>query len=295
MKNYNKILTSLDMNSLDDLLVDYTLKMASCFDTKIIYGAHVIPVLTIPNFIKLDPSNYFLPVAPAVEKIREQVFQEIRSKVGDRDLGIKVKIHEGRPFSKLMVMTKEVQPGLLIFGKKAKTEGSGITAKRVAHNTDADVLIVPEGASLDLKKILVPIDFSENSYRALEMTKQLLGRLNLPQIVDTIHLADTGVLSEYKIFKGDEKHATILKKQAYENYERFIRQYGLKNESINFNLETINNENIANVLLQYAQTHDYDMIVLGARGHSYFDNFVFGSVAETILDLTHKIPVLIIR
>lgn len=295
MKKYNKILTTLDMSKLDDMLVDYTLKMAKYLDAKTIYGAHIIPVILIPNFIKLDPDNFFLPTAPAVEKIREKVFNEIKTKSGDRDLSIQIKIEEGRPFAKLMKMVNEVKPDLLIFGKKEKSEGSGITSKRVAHNADADLLLVPESADLDIQKIIVPIDFSENSYRAIQVVQALKAAMKLNGKIDLLHVLDASVVEKYSSYQIYEELSSLLPKVADQQYQKFIQEYDLDESNFNLIFQLTEGENIANALLEFAQREEYQLIVMGARGHSYFNNFVFGSVAETLIELTHELPIMIIR
>ncbi len=295
MKEYKKILTTLDMSELDDLLVDYTLKMAKYLDAKTIYGAHIIPVILIPNFIKLDPSNYFLPTAPAVEKIREKVFNEIKTKSGETDLSIHIKIEEGRPFAKLMKMVNDVKPELLIFGKKEKSEGSGITSKRVAHNAEADLLLVPQSADLNIQKIIVPVDFSENSHRAIQVVQQLKKAMKLNGKIDLVHVLDASVVEQYASYKIYEELNTLLPKVANQQFQKFINQYGLDESNFNLIYKMTEGGNIANTLLEFAEQEDYQLIVMGAKGHSYFSNFVFGSVAETLIDLTHELPIMIIR
>lgn len=295
MKKYKKILTTLDMSELDDLMVDYTLKMAKYLDAKTIYGAHIIPVILIPNFIKLDPNNSFLPTAPAVEKIREKVFNEIKTKSGETDLSIHIKIEEGRPFAKLMKMVSDVKPDLLIFGKKEKSEGSGITSKRVAHNANADLLLVPQSADLDIQKILVPIDFSENSYRAIQVVQQLKEAMKLNGKIDLVHVLDASVVERYSSYQIYEELSTLLPKIADQQYQKFLNQYDLDESNFNLVFQMTEGENIANALLEFAEKENYQLIVMGAKGHSYFNNFVFGSVAETLIDLTHKLPIMIIR
>ncbi len=283
------------MSELDEVLVDYTLKMAKYLDAKIIYGAHIIPVILIPNFIKLDPSNFFFPTAPAVEKIREKVFNEIKTKSKDSDLSIHIKIEEGRPFAKLMKMVNEVKPDLLVFGKKEKSEGSGITVKRVAHNADADLLLVPQSAKLDIQKMIVPIDFSENSYRAIQVVQQLKKAMKLNGKIDLLHVLDASVVEQYSSYQIYEKLSSLLPKIADQQYQKFINQYGLDESNFNLIFQMTEGGNIANTLLEFALKEDYQLIVMGAKGHSYFNNFVFGSVAETLIDLTHQLPIMIIR
>ena len=295
MKKYSKIMTALDLSEFDNLLVPFTYQMATWLQSKTIYGAHVIPVILIPNLVKLDPANNFMPVAPAVEKIREKAFNEIKTVVGDSDLSIRIKIEEGRPYHKLLEIVKEAKPDLLIFGKKEKTEGSGITTSRIARNIDADILVIPELAKLEIKKILLPMDFSENSYRALQFVQGLQKAMGINTKIDAIQVVDISHQQRY------EKHAVyndlneLLPKNAKEQYQNFLRHYGVDEDVLNMKYVKTEKKNIANTVLDYANEYQYDFIVVGAKGHSLFENFAFGSVTETLMDMSKKNPIMVVR
>ena len=269
--------------------------MATWLGGETIYGAHVIPVILIPNLIKLDPANNFMPVAPAVEKIREQVYNEFKTVVGDSDLSIHIKIEEGRPYHKLLEMVKSAKPDLLIFGKKEKTEGSGITTRRIARNIDADVLVIPEQAKLKIKKILLPMDFSENSFRALQFVQGLQKSLGINTKIDALQVVDVSPQQRYGEHTVYTDLSELLPKNAEEQCQGFLNHYGVDEDILNMKYVKTNKKNIANTVLDYANEHHYDFIVVGARGHSLFENFAFGSVTETLMDMNKNIPIMVVR
>ena len=288
-------MTTLDLGKLDERLLQFTKQFAKWLDSKTVYGAHVIPVILIPNLIKLDPQNYFLPAAPAVEKIRESVHNEIKMAFGDDDLSIHIKIEEGRPFVKLLRMVKDAQPDLLIFGKKEKSNGSGITAKRVAHNVDTDILLVPENASLDINKILLPIDFSENSYRAFLAAQQLQKAMGLSEQVEALHVVDTSPLGDYEGYRVYDDLNQLLPKRAEQQYEEFLEHYKVKRETLHVNFFKTETKNIASTVLDYAKYNGYNLVIVGAKGHTLLENFMFGSVTEILMQVSSKIPILVVR
>ena len=56
---------------------------------------------------------------------------------------------------------------MLVVGKKEVSEGSGITARRVARNAACNILFLPVNSFQEVEHLIVPIDFSSNSLQAL--------------------------------------------------------------------------------------------------------------------------------
>ena len=118
---------------------------------------------------------------------------------------------------------------------------------------------------------------------------KLKGKINL------LHVLDASVVQQYSSVQIYEELSSLLPKIADQQYQKFIQQHGLDESNLNLIFHLTGGDNIANTLLEFAQEEDYQLIVMGAKGHSHFNNFVFGSVAETLIDLTHQLPIMIIR
>jgi len=56
-----------------------------------------------------------------------------------------------------------------------------------------------------------------------------------------------------------------------------------------------NNPGIAQYILKFARNSKADFIVMGAQGHSAFENFWLGSVAENLLSQNNDIATLLVR
>ena len=295
MNLYRHILITLDLSELDDTLLRYTRFFSNMMETEIITGAHIIPVYLLGGMIKLDPQQHFMPVAPAVEVIRETVHAEMFRRFEGTEISLRVKIEEGRPYNKLMKMIDQTLPDLLVFGKKKNSTGSGIVGKRIAHQVRSDILFIPENAVPKIENILVPIDMSENSWRVLYSALQLKKLLDITTPLQCVHVVNVLPKDKYKGMDVYSHLPVYLPEKAREQYRNFLRHYRIDEKELNITFLDNGEKNISKVIYTHAQKNGNDLIMMGAVGHSIVNNFLFGSVAEGLLSICDEIPILVIR
>jgi nucleotide-binding universal stress UspA family protein len=138
-------------------------------------------------------------------------------------------------------------------------------------------------------KLLVPVDGSENSFRALEeaifLSKKLDAQITALHVMGktpTVYIHPQKELEE--LLENYRKESEgILKK---------CQEIG-KNNRIELNT-AISEGDEASKIIQYAEKGQFDMIVMGHRGSGKFKEMVLGSVSEKVLHRT-KCSVLIVR
>lgn len=140
-----------------------------------------------------------------------------------------------------------------------------------------------------MKKILVPVDFSEHSEYALEVAANLAKKYNA-EIV-TLHMMG---LSQSMVNKDDSQgvfeamyHMKLAKKQ----FEDFLDKDYLKGIKIQ---STVQNYKIFNELDAVAKEHEADLIVMGSHGSSGMKEVFVGSNTEKVVR-TSSVPVLVIK
>ncbi len=147
-----------------------------------------------------------------------------------------------------------------------------------------------------MKKILVPIDFSDYSINALEYAIVIAQKLNLSiTVFHSFYVStppDYGTLANYMnitIMEQQKSHEDqmqeILKK--YENimYENDLDKLQI-DSMVKLGLAT---EDITALVME----HQFDMIVMGTKGAAGIDKLLFGSVtANIIAEESVEIPVL---
>lgn len=161
-------------------------------------------------------------------------------------------------------------------GEEDKEPHLGSVAKRVAHRAKIPVLVAR--GKTDFEKILVPIDGSEHSFRALRYVNMLAAKANAK--VTLLYVQETG-LFKLRPALSKEIGNRILAAAAIELKEIKPEQ---KTES----------GDPAKTILKMAKSGDYDIIIIGGRGHSTTEMFMLGSVSDHVVQYADR-PVLITK
>jgi nucleotide-binding universal stress UspA family protein len=141
------------------------------------------------------------------------------------------------------------------------------------------------------KRILVPIDYSEPSRRAL----QLALALDADAQIDVVHAWDrpSFVSDEMFVHKDGERHS--LSELIRENAEREMVEF-LATVTVpparQFSHRLLTGEPVSIILAEAAKP-GYDVLVVGTHGRTGVTRLLLGSVTEKLIRLS-PIPVLIV-
>lgn len=129
-------------------------------------------------------------------------------------------------------------------------------------------------------KVLVPIDGSDNSYRALRFATEMAKRY--PCTLHVIHITDVPGESTEQIL---DKAREILDEEGVVDEPEVVTDVRLEN------IRYANQ--VGKDVLDIADEDDFDHIVMGHHGSGMVDRAILGSAAETIVR-AGEVPVTII-
>ncbi|MBT8305505.1 MAG: universal stress protein, partial [Maribacter sp.] len=140
-----------------------------------------------------------------------------------------------------------------------------------------------------MKKILIPIDFSDFSENALEVAASLAKKLDADLVV--LHMLG---LSE-AVFTKDEAQefmeAQYYMRLAKKRFDAFLDKPFLKGVRV---YETVQNYKDFNEINNLVKEQDIDLVVMGSHGASGLSGLFIGSNTEKVVR-TCDIPVLVIK
>ncbi len=141
-----------------------------------------------------------------------------------------------------------------------------------------------------MKRILVPVDGSENSVKALNKAKEL-GLLNDSEILiltvvnsqrDNPYIIEQDYTSELSK-KNIEKGKKILEESI-----KIFDDYPGKVHTM------LRNGDVAETIIDIAEDENYDLIVMGRRGNNISARSLLGSVSNKVLNYANK-SVLVVK
>jgi len=146
------------------------------------------------------------------------------------------------------------------------------------------------------KRILVPVDGSAISSRAVKEAIKLIG-LQRRGAIRLVHVVDETPIpwDEGAIYRHDELSRKMQDAGAHllEREVKAIRRAGLKPQT-SLVIRRVFPERVGNLISDDAKRWRADLIIMGTHGRSGVNRLVMGSVAETVVRLAVS-PVLLIK
>ncbi|MDR3609896.1 MAG: universal stress protein [Ignavibacteriaceae bacterium] len=141
---------------------------------------------------------------------------------------------------------------------------------------------------ISIKNILVPIDFSENSFQALDF-----GYLLATQNKSTLHLLHTiETVSSLRKYSLMEDGAECMTEECVEEeFGKFLEK--LPKDPVQI-VKAVNYGKPHEQILLYSRENKVDMIVISTHGWTGITNLLTGSVTNKVLKLS-EIPVLCLK
>ncbi len=140
-------------------------------------------------------------------------------------------------------------------------------------------------------KILVPIDGSENSMKAIEKAIEL-GEQNDNAKILLLTVVNSQKDNPYII---DQDYTSELSIKNIENGKRILADGVNLTRNYNGVVETmLRNGDIAENIIDVAEDDGYDLIIMGRRGMSISARSLLGSVSNKVLNYANK-SVLVVK
>jgi nucleotide-binding universal stress UspA family protein len=149
-------------------------------------------------------------------------------------------------------------------------------------------------------QILVPLDGSENSERALPHAQELAqasgATLHLIQVVSRSEELDMVRGGGYDLLAAEysREQAREYIAARINRADEYLKEAAMRLETGGIKAETVVREGAAaENIIQYAQEKGIDLIIMGTRGQGGIQRFLLGSTTDRVLRTGH-LPVLVV-
>ncbi len=277
----DKILWSTDFSDEAQEALLYADAFAKTFDAKII-ALHVIP--------DISPALYDAALvvkgelAKRVAYVKEEAQKKFDSLKKVKNLDFKALVREGNAAKKIIETAEEENVDLIVLGRRGLSAIEklfiGSVANQVLRNSPVPLLLTKKKTGKPrFKKILVPTDFSEQE----EMERDFAWKLakGFDSSLTLLHVLE---LHDYEFTpRALEEMFDVVEK-------RFKQREKKEKEEIPVTEDVYRAINAAVGIVDYADTHKFDMIVISTCVQSKIERFFLGSTTEKVISYTH-VPV----
>lgn len=252
--------------------------------------AAALELLHVANLGPLERLRQFMGTTPA--DMEQRVLDVARQKLSDlaaaleQRFGVAVGVHvaTGYLLAELARNIEGLVASLLVCGARGESVIRhfmlGTTALRVLSTSTCPVLVVKQPPHESYRRILLPVDFSASSLRAIQQARRIAPQarivlLHVFEVPFEGQLRYAGVandtLNQYRI---------VAKQEATEKLRALSKESGL---TFDESCQVVLYGDPTVRILEQEQEQDCDLIVMGKHGESPIEELLLGSITKHVL------------
>ncbi len=285
---HKRILVAIDFSEYSKIALDICLGASKCMKTKL-YVLHTIEKFP-HDYVHLLSSTAHSNMK---QKLEEEAMNKIKAMLPEELLGsedIVPIVRFGKPFLEIIKVAKEKGVDLMAIGTHGRAGVDrvilGSVAERVVRKAGCTVMVIRNRKYVGFKRIIVPIDFSDCSRKALEYATATARAHNSKLTI--LHVYEGSFVEPYvKAANSEEEADEIMKEIERVNetkYDEFLKTVDLSGVEY----EKLLKKGIPETdIVEIAMEQQANLIVMGTHGRSGIKHILIGSTAEEVVRAVH--------
>jgi len=249
-----------------------------------------LDLLHVANLAPLDRLRQLMDTTPG--EMERRVLDAARQQLHDlaaslqQRYGVMAGTHAvaGSLLSELAKESKSLATGLLVCGAKGESVIRrlllGTTVMRVLSTTTCPVLVVKQTPHEPYRRILVAVDFSSSSLRAIQQARSIAPQADIV----LMHAFDVPFEGQLRYASVDEDiinhYRIIAKQEATQKLHSLCEEAGLPLYKTH---QIVLHGDPTSRIIEQEQERDCDLIVMGKHGESLLEELLLGSDTKRVL------------
>jgi len=271
MELLEKILVAHDFSKSSDNVVSTAIGLAKIFNSKVLL-IHVLPK-------EIDNEKVKLLLSETANQKLEETAERIQNN------GVQVKkslLKFGSAFEGIVETAQQERVNLILIGSGETVKGEsfqlGTTAHQIIQGSEQPVYVVKEHSTLDVKRILCPVDFSSNSKRALKNAITISRRFEAE--LHILSVIEPQGLKWFPKEKDWEFETSQQQQQIQKRFNQFLEDLNLV--GLTWHQELRNGDASKQIINSIAE-NEIDLLLMGTSGKTGLTRLVIGSVTEKVI------------
>lgn len=276
-----KILWVTDFSDEAQHALTYADYFSQAFEAEL-FALHVVP--------DFSPALYNTATAikgelvRRVDVIKNDALERLEGLSKTKDIPFQPQVREGNAAKKILEVAEEENADLIVMGRKGMSALErifiGSVTNQILRNSRIPLLLTKKKTGKPrFNKILVPTDFSE--YEEIERDFAWKLATGLDAELSLLH-----VLELY----DHEFSPRVLEEMMDEVLKRIRKRKKREKEDIKVSEDVTRAVNASLGIVDYAETHKYDLIVMSTCGPGAVERFFLGSTTEKVISYS-PIPI----
>lgn len=291
MYSIERLLVVLDLNEHDEVAYEYVNRMSRVVTFDSILFLHVADNLDIPKQLV---EKYPGLIPPIDESIKVAVENNIDKYEGIKNVkNIEIDILDGVKLQTISKVVRDNDIDLLVVNRSNSHDSEIAFLQKLARTITCSIALVPPTIPKEINKLLVPIDFSKNSYMALQYALQISADQPEMEIIG-LHILKMPS-GYFKTGLTYDEFAEELQKNAEQELKLFMNEHSIDPSAFAMHYRLKKSDSIPYMINRFSFSNQIDAIVIGSRGRDTLSSFVLGSITEALIDRDQYLPLLVIK
>ncbi|MDO6391904.1 universal stress protein [Pontibacter sp. BT731] len=280
MTPIDAMMVCLDLSDLDEKLVAFSRSVCERLQVRKVYFVHNIRLYELADDFREMIGD--LDLSKEVEGNITDIVAEQFGNITDHEILV-----SEEPNSEVILadIVKRYGIKLTLLGKKISDRGTGALGTKLLRILPCSVLVFPETASFNIRKVLVPIDFSDTSLHALRLSKELSDQLGLELEIMHVYRLPTQFFPLISEEEAVQKALEVVKTRFADLQKRYPEIAGMP-----YTLVRAANKSIAERIALHLEKGRHDLLVLGLRGTNPLPMLNMGSVPTEVYNSDIDVP-----
>ena len=294
----NQVLVGFEVGQTDEALLNYLNFWSSQIPSKAAYFLHVFREDSALRMFYEQETEMVVGPFKIDETVIDDMSKKITSYITTDKMEMEYHAMDGNALTTLLSIEEEISPDLMVIGQNTEKIHHTILASNLIRKNTCDVLVIPNTAQPQLRKIVVPIDFSTNSIKALRRAISINRQLEKPIPIVCLHFFSVPNLSIYQTAHTINQIRVAIEEDRQKAFEYFLLNYVPKESDRTHIQPTVIEQGAGSVgdhIVAFAKNKEGDLIIMGAKGHSKTHLLIMGSVTESVLLANKHQPILVVK
>ena len=221
----------------------------------------------------------------ALERIRDSAQTQLEETVGKvQDVSCHADAITGTPFVELLRRVNRTSADLLVLGSNGSSDpskGAGVLATKCVRKAATKVLLVRADHAGPFKKVVACVDFSESSHRVVEQAIRVAQQDGA--LLHVLHVS----LAPWKgadyvpapSALDEQQHSDSLR----ERVQAALHPFENEMRALQVETNVVENARESDGIVQFIESSEADLVVVGTRGRTGMRAILLGTVAERIV------------
>lgn len=270
-----KLLVAVDLTDMDETVIRYAHFLQKTLQLERLHFVHNIKIYEVDEVLEdlLEGKDIYSIIWKNLQAKISRIFK------GESTYTLDILEHDSTE-SSLKKWANQHEVDTILLGHKQEESGTGAMAQKLIRMYKGNIILVPNNAALQWKRILVPTDLSAPFELIIEKRKMFLQLEPQPEIRI---LKSFGIPSLFYPYIDDKRAVEQAQEHILKQFAEVKKKYAL-NDDLDFVAKYQGDRSVVDVIEAESKRFQADLIVMTAKGASMIPSIFIGSTINELLN-----------